>query len=363
MEAVEASVAASNGGTLAARVFYPRTLGVPRTAPDLPRAVAAACNGACALVVHQYSVMGGSQDLMRGIAREFATRHGVVAVTFNLRGVGGSSGRCTLTGHGEADDVADVGRWLEAAGFARILLVCSSAGAPIGGSALDRVPAFTACVLRVRAARALAWACGVCFAVRRWRTRRAQSGTECAALTHSAMVVWGRTHARTHIHTRRSYVALGYVFGFWASILFGGHYTAVLESTKPKLFVQARTGNRHFCGCVRSSRSCACRRAALRGCRAARAPRMSSRIPARSSRRVRVRVRQRRLHCARRLVAASHHPLARSLSRSLYPAQWAVPKSKSAVTETRIIDGLGHFQARAFSHGTSRVLATHQAQR
>ena len=35
-----------------------------------------------------------------------------------------------------------------------------------------------------------------------------------------------------------SYVALGYVFGWCASILFGGHYRAVLDSTKPKLFIQ-----------------------------------------------------------------------------------------------------------------------------
>ena len=35
-----------------------------------------------------------------------------------------------------------------------------------------------------------------------------------------------------------SYVALGYVFGWCASILFGGHHRAVLDSTKPKLFIQ-----------------------------------------------------------------------------------------------------------------------------
>lgn len=39
----------------------------------------------------------------------------------------------------------------------------------------------------------------------------------------------------------RSYVALGYTFGFWASVLFSGHFRAVLDSPKPKLFIQART--------------------------------------------------------------------------------------------------------------------------
>jgi hypothetical protein len=211
MEAVECSIPTSGGGTLAARFYYPRTLGVPRTAPELPAALAAAARGACALVVHQYSVMGGSQDLMRGIARAFTTQHGVCAVTFNLRGVGGSSGRCTLTGHGEADDVADVGAWLQSAGFDRILLVCSSAGAPIGGSALDRVPAFTACVGARRAA-----------------------GDACAAPAGAA----APQLTRMRVLRLLRYVALGYVFGFWASILFGGHYRAVLDSTKPKLFVQ-----------------------------------------------------------------------------------------------------------------------------
>ena len=129
-------------------------------------------------MVHQYSVMGGSQELMRGIARSFALHHGVTACTLNLRGVGGSSGMPSLTGSSEVADVAAVGAWLQEAGFTHILLVCSSAGGPIGGSALDRVPAFT------------------------------------------------------------GYVALGYVFGWCASILFGGHFRAVLDSPKPKLFIQ-----------------------------------------------------------------------------------------------------------------------------
>jgi alpha/beta superfamily hydrolase len=262
MEAVEASVPSSSGGTLAARIFYPRTLDVPRTAPDLPATVATAARGACALVVHQYSVMGGSQDLMRGIAREFATRHSVVAVTFNLRGVGGSSGCCTLTGHGEADDVTDVGRWLEKEGFNRILLVCSSAGAPIGGSALDRVPAFTACVRAALRVRVCACACVPCVrcvlrCAARARARRANGGLHRGALTHASPVAVVCLHCVCHTPTC-SYVALGYVFGFWASILFGGHYKAVLESTKPKLFVQARAREHtHTCrersGAVSSS--------------------------------------------------------------------------------------------------------------
>jgi pimeloyl-ACP methyl ester carboxylesterase len=150
MDAADVAVPTAVGGTLSARFFWPRELRVARNAKGLPALLAAAANGAATLIVHQYSVMGGSQELMRGIARELAFRQGCVAVTFDLRGVGASSGRCTLTGHGEADDVAEMGAWLQAAGFSRILLLCTSAGAPIGGSALDRVPAFTGCVARSR---------------------------------------------------------------------------------------------------------------------------------------------------------------------------------------------------------------------
>jgi len=131
-------------GIIQTRLFWPRALNQLRSAPVADVAVAA--GGKCALVVHQYSVMGGSQELMRGIARSFVLHHGITACTLNLRGVGGSSGMPSFTGGAEVADVAAVGAWLEAAGFTSILLVCSSAGGPIGGSALDKVPAFTGSV-------------------------------------------------------------------------------------------------------------------------------------------------------------------------------------------------------------------------
>jgi uncharacterized protein len=34
-----------------------------------------------------------------------------------------------------------------------------------------------------------------------------------------------------------AYVGIGYVFGIWASVLFGGHYQAVLEAEVPKFFI------------------------------------------------------------------------------------------------------------------------------
>lgn len=173
----EHSVPKTGGGTgvLEARLFAPRftALGADAAVDK----VAVEAKGNCALVLHQYSVMGGSQDLMRGLARRVAM-HGVPALTFNFSGVGRSGGRASFTGHREVDDVVSAGRFLEVAGFTHVLLLCSSAGCAIGGSALDRLPLFT------------------------------------------------------------GYVALGYTFGNAASILFGSHFDAVLASCKPKLFVQ-----------------------------------------------------------------------------------------------------------------------------
>lgn len=34
-----------------------------------------------------------------------------------------------------------------------------------------------------------------------------------------------------------AYIGIGYVFGRWASILFGGHYKAVIEADVPKFFI------------------------------------------------------------------------------------------------------------------------------
>ena len=158
--------------------------------------------------------MGGSQELMRGMGRAFANERALPAVTLNMRGVGKSSGFSTFCGHSEVDDVVACGEWLEKAGFTHILLVCSSAGATIGGSALDRLAVF------------------------------------------------------------RAYVALGYVFGYAASILFGGHYSAVLESKKPKLFIQGDRDEFTYASTL---------------------------------------------------------------------LEWAVPRSKSAVTETKILPGVSHF--------------------
>nr|XP_043637129.1 uncharacterized protein LOC122608104 [Erigeron canadensis] len=129
------------------------------------------------VLVHPYSVLGGCQGLMKGIARKLAD-HGFLSVTFDMRGVGKSTGRPSLTGFAEVNDVVSVCKWVcQNLNINRILLVGSSAGAPIAGSAVDQVNEIV------------------------------------------------------------GYVSLGYPFGWTASILFGRHHKAILQSPKPKLFV------------------------------------------------------------------------------------------------------------------------------
>ncbi|KAF5447913.1 hypothetical protein F2P56_033429 [Juglans regia] len=129
------------------------------------------------VLVHPYSVLGGCQGLLKGIAAGLAEK-GYRSVTFDMRGAGKSSGRASLTGFAEINDVIAVCKWVsENLSVGRILLVGSSAGAPISGTAADQIE----------------------------------------------QVV--------------GYVSLGYPFGMIASILFGRHHNAILKSPKPKLFV------------------------------------------------------------------------------------------------------------------------------
>ncbi|KAG8471601.1 hypothetical protein CXB51_036624 [Gossypium anomalum] len=129
------------------------------------------------VLVHQYSIMGGCQALMKGMASGLAEK-GYATVTFDMRGVGQSTGKPSLTGFAEVADVVAVCNWVsQNLSPNKILLVGSSAGAPIAGSAVDQIEQII------------------------------------------------------------GYVSLGYPFGMMASILFGRHHKAILQSPKPKLFV------------------------------------------------------------------------------------------------------------------------------
>uniref|UniRef100_A0A7N0T8C0 AB hydrolase-1 domain-containing protein n=1 Tax=Kalanchoe fedtschenkoi TaxID=63787 RepID=A0A7N0T8C0_KALFE len=138
-------------------------------------------SGLVVVLVHPYSVLGGFQGLLKGIAIGLAN-NGHTSITFDMRGAGKSTGKPSLTGFAEVNDVVAVCKWaVHNLGARRILLVGSSAGAPIAGSAVDKIE----------------------------------------------QVV--------------GYVSLGYPFGLAASILFGRHHKNILQSPKPKFFVM---GNR-----------------------------------------------------------------------------------------------------------------------
>ncbi|KAJ7957420.1 alpha/beta-Hydrolases superfamily protein [Quillaja saponaria] len=91
------------------------------------------------VLVHPYSVLGGSQALLKGVASGLASE-GYMAVTFDMRGVERSTGRPSITGFAEIQDAVAVCKWVcQNLYVDRILLVGSSAGAPIAGSAVDQI--------------------------------------------------------------------------------------------------------------------------------------------------------------------------------------------------------------------------------
>lgn len=80
------------------------------------------------VLVHPYSVMGGTQAYMRGLASGLAS-NGYTAITFDMRGAGRSTGSSSLTGFSEVKDVVAVCKWAsDHLSVNRILLVGSSAG-------------------------------------------------------------------------------------------------------------------------------------------------------------------------------------------------------------------------------------------
>ena len=85
----------------------------------------------CIVLVHQYTKMGGSSALMRGMAKSIS-RHGFSVVTFDMRGAGKSLGRATWTGSAEVKDVVAVSKWVIRCLQQEVLLVGSSAGANSG---------------------------------------------------------------------------------------------------------------------------------------------------------------------------------------------------------------------------------------
>lgn len=88
------------------------------------------------IFIHQYAKMGGCGLLMEGMAKQ-ATSKGYNAITFDLRGSGSSSGTCTFTNYEELNDVKAVVDYVQNNYSNDILVIGSSAGAPLAGAILD----------------------------------------------------------------------------------------------------------------------------------------------------------------------------------------------------------------------------------
>lgn len=143
---------------------------LPANAPQ------AADNLVCVLV-HPWGILGGSQANTVPIARALAEQHGLECLTFDLRGVGNSAGSATYTCVAEIQDAIGACAWVSTNLKKSCVLVGSSAGAAIAGSALDKV--------------------GTCV----------------------------------------GYIGIGYTFGKVAGLVFGSHFQAIVNSPKPKLFI------------------------------------------------------------------------------------------------------------------------------
>lgn len=129
-------------------------------------------------LVHPWGFLGGSWENTKGLAHGFCSE-GFVAVAFNLRGVGESTGSGSLCGHSEVSDVVTVCEWAYAEYGKRVWIVAQSAGAATAGSAAARAD---------------------------------QSAIAGA-------------------------IFIGYTFGCATSILFGRHYTKILRWPKPQLYI------------------------------------------------------------------------------------------------------------------------------
>jgi len=113
---------------------------------------------------------------MEGMARIMSSK-GYESVTFNLRGIGRSSGSSTWMCRNELLDVQSIIRYVTETLDRDVFLVGSSAGAPLAGAALDSS------------------------------------------------------------HRVKGAAFIGYVWGFWASFLFGWAYSSIESCEKPKLFI------------------------------------------------------------------------------------------------------------------------------
>ncbi|KAL5976879.1 hypothetical protein ACLOJK_021214 [Asimina triloba] len=233
------TVETPDGAKLHARLFKP---------PNEPK------SNLVIVLVHPYSVLGGCQALLRGIGLGLAEM-GWKAVTFDMRGAGRSTGRPSLTGSAEIRDVIAVCNWAaQYLSADRIVLVGSSAGLLICSAHWKSEMMVLVAYMRsegfVISFGYVAYLIGFydeictfelyvpCFS---------ESGTLCALTCNCGIVILMSDtavegapisgSAVDQVEQVVGYVSIGYPFGWTASILFGRHHKAILQSPKPKLFI------------------------------------------------------------------------------------------------------------------------------
>jgi alpha/beta superfamily hydrolase len=129
------------------------------------------------VLVHPWGFLGGSRGNTFLYADRLSKKFGIQCLIFDCRGVGNSSGKASFNCSAEVADVIGACDWVTSNLSKPILLIGSSAGAAIAGSALDKVSQVLA------------------------------------------------------------YIGIGYTFGWLSSLIFGRHYDAISKSMKPKLFI------------------------------------------------------------------------------------------------------------------------------
>lgn len=142
----------------------------------LPNGIAGSFSKPIIIFVHQWGLLGGNSRLMVGLAKGMGSL-GFESITFDLRGVGSSTGSASWTNSAEVEDLKAVINYCTENSNKDIFLVGSSAGASIVGATID------------------------------------------------------------YSHRVTGAAFIGYVWGFWTSFLFSWGYEAIKNSVKPKLFI------------------------------------------------------------------------------------------------------------------------------
>ena len=136
----------------------------------------------CVVCVHPWTILGGAAGYMEHYGQNLVrTRQDIAVLTFDLRGSGRSGGSASIFCFAEVNDVLGACRYMHDKFGKPIIILASSAGAAIGGTA-------------------------------------AFQGKDQYDII--------------------GYVGIGYTFGWFASLIFYPHFHYIRNFSRPKLFIQ-----------------------------------------------------------------------------------------------------------------------------